>query len=185
MAWAVNQALVKARGIKRPVSRILATAAVVFLILPGPLAIALFNWVAGEDKTVGANPESATCKDDDSLARLNGLPRSNIVAPFDFGPRILLLTPHSVLATSHHRNDKAMADQIRVFTSGPAMARQILDAHKIRYIVACEDEAELEIYAKKHPEGLWAQLIKGQKPDWLQPVHIWDSDLIIWKIASK
>jgi hypothetical protein len=143
MAWAVHQAFVRARGIRRPLSRILATAAVVFLIMPGPLAIALFNGVSGEDQKTEANLETAACENDDSLARLNALPRSNILAPFDFGPRILLLTPHNVLATSHHRNDQAMADQIRIFTSAPDVARGLLEAHNIRYIVACEAEPEL------------------------------------------
>ncbi len=185
MAWAVHHAFIRARRVKRPVTRILATAAIVFLIMPGPLAVALFNGVTGEGDMVEANSSNTTCEADGSLARLNSLPPSNLITPFDFGPRILLLTPHNVLATSHHRNDQAMADQIRIFTSGPDVARQILDAHEIRYIVVCEDEAELQIYARKQPEGLWAQLIKGQKPDWLQPVHIRDSDLIIWKIALK
>ncbi len=183
MAWAVHQTFVRARGIKRPLSRILATAAVVFLIMPGPLAIALFNGVSGEDQKTEANPETAACENDDSLARLNALPRSNILAPFDFGPSILLLTPHNVLATSHHRNDQAMADQIRIFTSAPDVASGLLEAHNIRYIVACEAEPELAIYAKKNPEGLWAQLVKGQKPDWLQPVHIRDNSLTVWRVT--
>lgn len=185
MAWAVHQAFLKARGTKHPLSRILATAAVVFLIMPGPLAIALFNRVSGEEAPSETNPDSISCKNDDSLARLNALPRSNILAPFDFGPRILLLTPHSVLATSHHRNDQAMADQIRIFISAPNVARELLEAHNIRYIVTCDGEAELVSYAKKHPEGLWAQLVKGQKPDWLQSVHIRDNGLRIWRVAAK
>tara|TARA_R110001592_G_scaffold182192_1_gene425298 strand:- start:4475 stop:6247 length:1773 start_codon:yes stop_codon:yes gene_type:complete len=185
MAWAVQQAFAHARAIERPVSRILASAAVVFLIMPGPLAIALFNKITGDDGKAELNSGTATCKDNASLARLNALPRSRIVAPFDFGPRILLLTPHSVLATSHHRNDKAMADQIRIFISVPDVAREILEARDIRYIVACDGEAELDFYAKKHPEGLWAKLAKGQNPDWLQPVHIRDSGLTIWRVATK
>jgi hypothetical protein len=183
MAWAVHQAFVKVRGIKRPLSRILATAAVVFLIMPGPLAIALFNGVGGEDQKAEANLATAACENDDSLARLNALPRSNILAPFDFGPRILLMTPHNVLATSHHRNDQAMADQIRIFTSAPDVARGLLEAHSIRYIVACDAEAELAVYVKKHPEGLWAQLVKGEKPDWLQSVHIRNNSLIVWRVT--
>ena len=185
MVWAVHHAFVKARGVKRPLPRIFATAAVVFLIMPGPLAIAVVNAVSGEDKTSDGKVEGAGCRDGDSLERLNGLPQSNIVAPFNFGPRILLLTPHNVLATSHHRNDRAMADQIRIFTSGTEEARRILEAHSIRYIVACNDEAELNIYAKNYPEGLWAQLVEGQKPDWLKPVHIRDSNLDIWMVRSK
>lgn len=185
MAWVVQQAFDRARSIKSTVSRIFATSMVVFLIMPGPLAIAGFKAVAGENEATEATFQGSACSDDLSLAQLNGLPRSNIVAPFDFGPRILLLTPHNVLATSHHRNDGAMADQIRLFTSSPELARRILEAHEIRYIVACNDEAELDMYAAKHPQGLWAQLTEGQKPDWLKPVHIRDSNLMIWMVRSK
>jgi len=183
MAWAVHQAFVRARGIKRPLPRIFATAAVVFLIMPGPLAVALYKGISGEAESAVADPDAAACETDDSLARLNALPRSNIVAPFDFGPRILLLTPHGVLATSHHRNDQAMADQIRIFISAPDVARGLLEAHDIRYIVACDAEVELAIYAKKHPEGLWAQLVEGRKPEWLQPVHIRDNELLVWRVT--
>ena len=185
MAWAVHQAFVRARDIKRPVLRILATAAVVFLIMPGPLAVAFFNGVSGGDAQIEANPEIAACKGNESLARLNAFPRSNILAPFDFGPRILLLTPHGVLATSHHRNDKAMGDQIRIFTSAPDVARSLLESHNIRYIVVCNEEPELDFYAKKHPEGFWAQLAKDQKPDWLQSVQLRDNSLRIWRLAPK
>ena len=185
MAWAVHQAFMRARGIKRPVMRILATAAVVFLIMPGPLAIALFNGIAGNNRQEETDSKTAICEDNASFVQLNSLPRSNILAPFDFGPRILLMTPHGVLATSHHRNDKAMADQIRIFISTPDVAREILEAHDIRYIVVCDDEVELEFYAKKHPEGLWAQLVKGKKPDWLQPVHLRDNSLTIWRVAAR
>lgn len=185
MAWAVHQAFVRARGIERPLTRILATAAVVFLIMPGPLAIALFNSVSGDQRTGEANPENTSCRNDASLDRLNALPRSNLLAPFDFGPRILLLTPHSVLATSHHRNDQAMADQIRIFTAAPDVARDLLEAHHIRYIVACDAEAELALYGKKHPDGLWGQLASGEQPDWLQSVHLRDSSLKLWRVTPK
>ncbi len=185
MAWAVHQAFVKARSLKYPVSRILATAAVVCLVLPGPLAIGLFNLVAADDQIPEKMADGASCGDDDSLAQLNALPRSNIVAPFDFGPRILLLTPHNVLATSHHRNDKAMSDQIRIFTSAPDVARRLLDMHNIRFIVACDAEAELDSYARTHPDGLWAQLANGYNPAWLQPVHFRDSGLKLWRMPSK
>jgi hypothetical protein len=185
MAWAVHQAFVRARALKRPLSRIFATAAVVFLVMPGPLAVALFNAVSDGEEPVAKTPEALACNSNDSLARLNSLPRSNILAPFDFGPRILLLTPHSVLATSHHRNDQAMADQIRIFTSAPAVARDLLEAHNIRFIVTCDDETELALYAKKQPEGLWSQLAEGRKPEWLQPVHIRDTCLQVWRIVPK
>ena len=184
LAWAVHRAFVKARGIHYMPVRIIATAAVIFLIMPGPLAVALFNIVSTGEQESGAKV-NALCRNNESLARLNALPRSNILAPFDFGPRILLLTPHSVLATSHHRNDQAMGDQIRIFTSEPEAARDLLEAHNIRYIIACEAEPELALYAKKHPHGLWARLARDEKPDWLQSVHIRDAELKLWRMRVK
>ncbi len=189
MAWLVHEAFLAARQIKSAAIRIIATAATVFLILPGPLAISLINGVSGE----GGEPSSQSpakavemaCDSSESLARLSALPRSNIIAPFDFGPEILVRTPHSVLSTSHHRNDAAMADQIRIFTYAPEKAGDLLEARNIDYIVACPKEAELKNYAKKHPDGLWAKLAAKKQPKWLQTVHLRDSKLQLWRVVPK
>lgn len=190
LGWAVHHAFLYARQITRPVSRILATAAVVFLILPGPLFLGLINGISGGDKDSDLekailSDENPACDSSASLERLNVLPRSNIIAPFDFGPEILVKTPHNVLATSHHRNDAAMADQIRIFISEPEIARDLIAARSIRYIVACPDESELSLYDSRHPEGLWAKLADEEDVSWLQPVHIRDSGLLVWQVVPK
>ncbi|MEP3225540.1 MAG: hypothetical protein ABJO01_06160 [Parasphingorhabdus sp.] len=190
MGWAVHHGFRKARQIKRPVSRILATVGVVFLILPGPLALGIANAVTGsaeketapQSKTFGAAP---ACDSHESLMRLNALPPSHIIAPLDFGPEILVQTAHNILATSHHRNDAAMADHIRIFTMPPPAARDILAARNIRYIAICPEEPELKLYAHKHPDGLWAQLAADKPVAWLQPVHLRDSGLKLWRIVPK
>lgn len=190
VGWAVHNAFLRARAITRPITRILATVAVVFLILPGPLVLGMVNAVGGNhaqadaEKTITSDVGPA-CDSSESLAGLNALPQTNIVAPFDFGPEILVQTPHSILASSHHRNDAAMADQIRIFTSAPETARNILEARGITYIITCPDEPELKIYAKKHPDGLSAMLDKNDQPDWLKPVILPDSSLSLWRVAPK
>ncbi len=190
VGWAVHNAFLRARAITRPIARILATVAVVFLILPGPLVLGMVNAVGGNtvqadaDKTIVSDAGLA-CDSSESLAGLNALPPTNIVAPFDFGPEILVQTPHSILASSHHRNDAAMADQIRIFTSAPETARNILEARRIAYIITCPDEAELKTYAKMHPDGLWAMLDKNDQPDWLKPVPLSDSSLSLWRVVPK
>lgn len=185
MGWAVYHAFRRARGIQQPARRILATVATVLLILPGPLFLGLVNGVSGDGEDTKPTPENGAlaCDSAQSLVRLNALPRANIIAPFDFGPQILVQTPHNVLATSHHRNDRAMADQIRIFISEPEASRAILKARNIRYIAACPDEAELELYASKHPDGLWARLSRNERFDWLQPVHLRGSGLLLWRVV--
>lgn len=190
VGWAVHNAFLRARSIIRPITRILATVAVVFLILPGPLVLGMINAVGGnnaqiDENEAGSPGDGPTCDSSESLAGLNALPQSNIVAPFDFGPEILVQTPHSVLATSHHRNDAAMADQIQIFISAPETAHDILVARGISYILACPDEAELKTYAKMHPNGLWAKLGKNEKPEWLQPVKLSGSTLSLWRVLPK
>lgn len=190
MAWTVHQIFVRARQIRRPVSRIVATASVILIIMPGALAVALYNGISGESK---ARPSEIpvtldgqiACDSAVSLEHLNALPKSNIATPFDLGPVILLKTSHNVLATSHHRNDRAMADQIRLFTSDFEAAREILEARNIGYIATCPDEAELNGYIKLHPQGLWGRLANDQKPEWLLPVHFRDSDLLVWRVVPK
>ncbi|MEL6873873.1 MAG: hypothetical protein AAGM33_00195 [Pseudomonadota bacterium] len=188
MAWAVHQAFLAARRIRSPLVRILATASVVFLIMPGPLAISVVNSFGNEsaaDEKTETSETAPRCDSAESLAKLSILPRSNIVAPFDFGPEILLLTGHNVLATSHHRNSAAMADQIRLFISSPAETREILESRSIGYIVTCADEDEFQIYRERNPESFVAGLMADNPPDWLQPVHIRDSELQVWRIVRK
>lgn len=190
VGWAVHNAFLRARTITRPITRILATVAVVFLILPGPLVLGIMDTVGGNDAQIdtdgtGSADDDRACDSSQSLAGLNALPQMHIVAPFDFGPEILVQTPHSVLASSHHRNDAAMADQIRIFTSAPETARTILAARGIAYIIACPDEAELNTYAKLHPDGLWAMLHKNDQPEWLKAVKLPGSSLSLWRVAPK
>ena len=187
MAWAAYQVFVYARQIKKPGPRILATVSVVFVIMPGPLATSVYNMVAANDEvpTSETGKDQPACDSIDSLERLNILPRSTLVAPFDFGPQILLQSPHRVLATSHHRNSTAMADQIRIFISSPETAQALIADRNIRYIATCPDEDEMQLYRIKHPSGLAAKLHSGNAPKWLQPVHIRHSDLTIWRVVPK
>lgn len=189
VAWAVHHGFRAARDIANPAVRILATFSVVFLILPGPLVLGISD---AFDEAVIKEPNSRTvlgnsppCDSSASIERLNALPPTTIVAPLDFGPEILVSTPHNVLATSHHRNDMAMADQILIFTKPVQEARKLLQNRNARYIIICEKEAELEVYAQLQPKGLAASLQKGDVPNWLHSVHLRNSGLKIWRIVPK
>ena len=61
----------------------------------------------------------SSCDLDASARRIAGLPRGTVFAPLDIGPSILLQTDHDVIATGHHRADKAMRDVIATFVSPP------------------------------------------------------------------
>ena len=97
-------------------------------------------------------------------------------------PMVLVQTAHSVLASGHHRNQKAMHDHIEIFRSHPDVAKQLMTARGINYLAVCPDEAELDRYAKKHPAGLWGQIAKGNVPDWLEPLPAKGKGIMVWRV---
>ena len=78
---------------------------------------------------------------------------------------ILLTTPHSVMASSHHRNEKGMRAHIDIYRLPPAQSHIIVKRRKVTHIVGCTDEAEMQGYVKRDLEELSAQLAKGNTPD--------------------
>jgi hypothetical protein len=98
------------------------------------------------------------------------------------GPTILAQTPHKVLASSHHRNEAAMRDHIQIFRMAPDASRQLLQARGIDYLAVCEAEAELGFYEKKDPNGLWAQVMKGNVPSWLEPLPDQGEGIRVWRV---
>jgi hypothetical protein len=95
-----------------------------------------------------------------------------IFAPLDIGPSLIERSHHAVVATGHHRGQAAMHDVIAAFMSDEAEARGTITAHGADLVVVCADLVEAAIYATDAPQGLMADLLAGDAPDWLEPVDI-------------
>jgi hypothetical protein len=108
------------------------------------------------------------CQKTSAAAALDKLPTSQIMAGLDTSPAILQFTRHSVVATGHHRNQKAMADVIRTFVGSPEQAADIMSARNIGYLVMCDGSYELAIYQRKSRDGFLSQLRRGMVPAWLE-----------------
>jgi hypothetical protein len=135
-----------------------------------------------EQKKQAQMSPSESCDAIPAVQALSALKNARLVAPFDIGPAILLTTPHSVLASSHHRNEAGMRDHIDIYRLPEARAREIVMRRGITHIVGCLEEPELKAYVKGDPDGLWAQLAKGNAPEWLQPVPISGTGLKVWRV---
>ncbi len=107
------------------------------------------------------------CPTAPALAALNSLPPAHIFAPIDIGPALLVRTPHSVVATGHHRNAAAMRQIIAAFTAAPGAAEPIVRAERAQYLVACLGLPEMQRFAREAPGGLAAQLAQGKPVRWL------------------
>lgn len=167
-----------------PKQRILYVVAMLFLLVPGSVVNAVLN-VSPEQETVDDARSAAkllSCESAQSVATLSALPRGQFLVPFDMGPMVLAQTGHSVLASSHHRNEKAMHDHIEIFRSLPDVARQLMTARGINYLALCPDEQELDFYARKNPDGLWAEIAKRNVPDWLEPLPVKGKGIMVWRV---
>jgi hypothetical protein len=176
------------RQAKAPVRRVGMVALMILMLMPGTFiaqAVPLIAPAAAKeaaDVRVAEAKAEAGCESIAAVSQLAKLKDANIVAPFDMGPAILLTTPHSVVASSHHRNEKGMRAHIDIYRLTPAQSRAIVQRRKVTHIVACLGEAEMRGYEKRNPDGLWAQLAKGNTPDWLEPLPDMGEGLKVWRV---
>jgi hypothetical protein len=155
-----------------------------FLMAPGSFVTIVLNVLPQLTSADDARSDakSMSCESAQSVATLSDLPRGQFLVPFDMAPMVLVQTAHSVLASGHHRNEKAMHDHIEIFRSHPDVAKQLMTARGINYLAVCPDESELDLYVRKNPGGLWAQIAKGNVPDWLEPLPAKGKGIMVWRV---
>ena len=186
-AWLLGAALARLRTGGALWSRVAVSLATMLLIIPAaPFAVAK---AVDPVRVSAAEPGEiamSSCDLEASARRLRALPQGTVFAPLDIGPSILLETGHGVIATGHHRADKAMRDVIGAFVSGDPFSRLIVEAYGADYLVMCTDLIEPSIYAGSGGEGsLAARLIAGNAPDWLEPVETGGPDTFrVWRVRD-
>ncbi len=161
--------------------RVGLVALMLALFVPGALVGKIATSIKPEAKNAAADVKKP-CEGVGSIAALAQIKSARFAAPFDMGPMILLTTPHQVLASSHHRNEKAMHDHIEIFRSTPDKSRTFITKNGITHIAACADEAEMTGYVKTDPKGLWANLAKGQTPGWLEKLPDAGDGILVWRV---
>ncbi|MEL7189866.1 MAG: hypothetical protein AAGK17_09980 [Pseudomonadota bacterium] len=188
LAWQIGQWVKAIRKMDRPVYRVSAVMGVLCVLVP----IVPVSFLASAEKAhakitgneVSADKEQLPkCPMADSAHLLNAFAETEIYAPLDLGPRILLGTHHSVIATAHHRGDQAMKFVIETGLASVEDAREKLRERGTEYVVVCESRGEPKAFQKEAPEGFIATLAFGDAPDWLEPVDLGeDSSLKAWRV---
>jgi hypothetical protein len=173
------------RRSKIALRRVGLVALMLVLLVPGAAISSLVpakQKESGQKAKAGRLQTNEECQSALSVQALATLPKGTFLAPFDMGPMILAQTPHQVLASSHHRNEQAMHDHIQIFRAEPVAAHRLMQARGINYLAVCPQEAELGFYAKKDPNGLWAQVKKGNVPAWLDPLPDKGEGIRVWRV---
>jgi lipid-A-disaccharide synthase-like uncharacterized protein len=167
-----------------PAHRVGMAAAALLLLSPGVFAGQLFAALQ-KPASITAPQKMASneaCESPKSVMALSKLPIGRMDAPFDMGPLILLTTPHSILASSHHRNQEGMHGHIEIFRSEPAKSHSFVQKHGINYIVFCPNEEEIGNYVIADPKGLAAALVAGKIPGWLERLPDVGEGIHVWRV---
>jgi hypothetical protein len=112
---------------------------------------------------------------------LEQLPPSVIAATSNFGSRLLLSTPHAVLAAPYHRDTTGILAVNAILTSADGVAE--LTASGAGYLAVCKSDPEFQMAAERAPNGLAARLIAGERPAALKVVNA-DADVLVLQPAA-
>lgn len=165
----------RARAMNAPAVRVLGTVFALAVATPVLLLPAL-------KLDLKPGLQRRTCAT--SYTALATLPPSLLFTPIDIGPRVVVQSPHSVVATGHHRNHAAMHDVIATFTGSSDFAREQITARHAAYVVVCPDAAEVRNYARVAPDGFAAHLLSDRTPSWLHRVAT-NGELLVFAVDAN
>ena len=113
------------------------------------------------------------------------VPRGQVLTFVDLGPRLIALTHHDAVAGPYHRNGSDIIDVMRTFRGTAEAARATIERRRIDYVLLCPGLSESTVYASQARQGFYMQLVRGQVPDWLQPVPLpAKSPYRMWRVVQ-
>ena len=116
--------------------------------------------------------DKADCLQDGLFATLETLPKGRVLAPADFGPKILNRTDHNVLQGNYHRNQDGISQAIELLLSHAGETRAKLSRSRIDYIVTCPADAETKLMTTHDQDGFAARLKRQEIPDFLDNIPL-------------
>lgn len=170
LGWQLRRWLRSIRNLNQPRRQAVAALGIVAALLPTlPLSLLMLATPSRAAPTQQAQAPMPECDIGAALAKIGPAP-VNLLAPIDLGPRLLLDTPHRVMATAHHRAGPAISDNMRAYIAPADRGHAIIARRNVQYVVICAGFPEIDVYREAGPGGLVDSLLKGQTPEWLEPV---------------
>jgi hypothetical protein len=98
------------------------------------------------------------------------LPPGLVATDVDFGPFVLALTPHSVLAAPYHRLSSGIGAAHKAFAAPPDEVRKIVERAGVRYVATCGERTLAGQTDSERAASLRGQLQASLVPEWLAPL---------------
>jgi hypothetical protein len=112
-------------------------------------------------------------------------PKGLVFTFVDLGPRLIAVTHHDALAGPYHRNGDQIADIMNAFRGDADQAHRLIGKYHSTYLLTCPKSSTTTIFMAETPKGFYAQLERGQVPNWLQPVPLpKESPFKMWRVVG-
>jgi hypothetical protein len=181
-AWNSKWSDIKVAGIP---ARAVAAAAVI-VIGAGALVPLLVDYLPAKKKTERsiaidrANSQCATLWGYRPIAQL---PKGRVFTFIDLAPRLITVTHHDSISGPYHRNGQQIADVMNAFRGSADRAHALIGKYDSDYLMTCPNSSTTTIFMSEAPKGFYAQLERGEVPDWLTPIPLpAKSPFKIWKV---
>ena len=150
-----------------------------------PLALSLFSSERKQSEAERLNNRAnRLCPTLWAMRPVARQPRGNVFTFIDLGPRLIAVTHHSAIGGPYHRNGEAIAASMKAFRGTPEQARAIITRHASDYLLICPHMNQATIFRAAAPRGFYAQLERGARFDWLEPIDLGkDSPLRMWRVV--
>ena len=159
--------LVTASGLRAGVARL----AIALVLAPTTVTAAAFTVIqttAGAGPVKRGIPERTACTRNEAYAALAQLPPGLVATEINYGPYVLALTPHSVVAAPYHRISAGLIAAHRILTAPLAEARRVVRRYDVTYVAICGRRASTG--ADPVEGSLWGELNAGRVPPWLEEI---------------
>lgn len=114
--------------------------------------------------------ETGDCYSRQAFAPIAGLEPGLVSAPSNMGSPLLRFTPHRTLSGPYHRDPDGMLTELHIGLAEPKEAEAFLRGAHVTLLAFCPGDPQVQEVAELKPEGLYAQLGKGQVPAYLEPI---------------
>jgi hypothetical protein len=98
---------------------------------------------------------------------------------------VITVTHHDAVVGPYHRNGQQIADVMNAFRGSEAQAHGLITKYHSTYLLTCPFSSTSTIFMAETPKGFYAQLTRGQVPNWLQPVPLpKESPFKMWRVVG-
>jgi hypothetical protein len=129
--------------------------------------------------------ETDACFKSESYAALSGLAPGVVAADIDYGPYLLALTPHTVVAAPYHRLSAGIMAGQAILASAPDQSQHVAARLGVTYVVTCGRSVPSGLTAESRDASLWAKLQAGEIPPWLARVALSGSPFAAYRVVTR